>query len=94
MPAIAKAVAIHMAQKGTLVETSRSDSGEGPSQGPGASLRDTLNVPSKAQLDAAASSATAAFHRCPNLSLLIRALCDGGPAEEVHLRCRLTPGGW
>ncbi|KAL4419767.1 hypothetical protein ABPG75_006865 [Micractinium tetrahymenae] len=45
----------------------------------------------KARLDAAAAAATAAFHVCPNLSLLIEVLL-GHPLEEWQQRCSLQPG--
>lgn len=48
-------------------------------------------MPLKADLDAAGAGATAAYHVCPNLSLLIDAM-RSGPMNELSQRCRLTPG--
>jgi DNA ligase-1 len=45
----------------------------------------------KLRLDAAAAAATAAFHVCPNLALLIEAML-AHPAEEWEERCPLQPG--
>ncbi|PSC70071.1 DNA ligase [Micractinium conductrix] len=45
----------------------------------------------KAQLDAAAAAATAAFHVCPNMPQLINCLLDH-PPEEWQVRCPLMPG--
>ena len=45
----------------------------------------------KAILDDAATRASAAFHVCPNLELLVAALQAGG-IEELEKRCVLTPG--
>ena len=51
------------------------------------------SVPSKEMLDAVASSATAAFHCCPNLDLFIDALLyDDTDVGQVHKRCTITPG--
>ncbi|KAL4435464.1 hypothetical protein ABPG77_006226 [Micractinium sp. CCAP 211/92] len=52
--------------------------------------REGAKVP-KARLDAAAAAATAAFHVCPNLSLLLEALM-GHPLEEWQQCCSLQPG--
>ena len=55
-------------------------------EGPG-----KAQLPPKALMDAAAAGATAAFHVCPNLELLVEAL-RAGPVEKVEQRLRLTPG--
>lgn len=50
----------------------------------------------QARLDAARDAATAAFHLCPNLGLLLDAML-AHPPEEWEARCPLTPGaqqGW
>ena len=46
----------------------------------------------QARLDAAGAAATAAYHVCPNLDLLVAAMQEG-PLEELEQRCPLTPGG-
>ena len=45
----------------------------------------------KARLDQAAAAATAAFHVCPNLQLLVDVML-AHPPEEWQQRCPLTPG--
>ena len=47
----------------------------------------------KARLDQAAAAATAAFHVCPNLQLLVDVML-AHPPEELQQRCPLTPGTW
>ncbi|KXZ42596.1 hypothetical protein GPECTOR_132g608 [Gonium pectorale] len=48
-------------------------------------------LPSKAELDAAASAVVAAYHLCPCFELLVPALLEDGP-EGLERRCVLTPG--
>lgn len=96
VPALAKAVCIHQAQAAALqqlVETAQqSVTGEANPPPLVKSLAASLPaVPSKAELDAVGAAATAAFHLCPNLELLLDALL-AGPACEVAQRCHLTPG--
>ena len=45
----------------------------------------------KQRLEAAATAASAAFHQCPNLDILVPAMVDGG-IDELEKRCALTPG--
>ncbi|KAK9840432.1 hypothetical protein WJX74_009841 [Apatococcus lobatus] len=45
----------------------------------------------KQRLEAAAAAASAAFHQCPNLDILVPAMVDGG-IDELEKRCALTPG--
>lgn len=47
--------------------------------------------PLQARLDAAAAAATAAFHVCPNLALLVEAML-AHPPEQWEERCPLQPG--
>lgn len=48
--------------------------------------------PTKARLDAAASSAVEAFHVCPSLDLLVAAMLEPGGVEHLDTRISLTPG--
>ena len=45
----------------------------------------------KQRLEQAAAAASAAFHQCPNLDILVPAMVDGG-IDELEKRCALTPG--
>ena len=56
--------------------------------------RDRPSLPAtvpQARLDAAGAAATAAFHVCPNLALLIEAML-AHPPEQWEERCPLQPG--
>ena len=66
----------------------------GPPRLTGSQLHLRLHRPSsrtQARLDAAAAAATAAFHVCPNLALLIDVML-AHPPEEWEERCPLHPG--
>ena len=51
----------------------------------------SLPLPPKSEIDAAGEAASAAFHVCPDLDLLITAMQEG-PMSTLEQRCRLTPG--
>ena len=92
VPALAKAILIHSVQadaiKAYLEEESAPSSSTAPPRPPSMTLP---SIPPKFELDAAAAAASAAFHVCPNLDLLIAAMLEG-PMSTLQERCRLTFG--
>jgi DNA ligase 1 len=87
VPALARAVVIHQTQAEALTQYLSVPEGTEPR-----TQRGLPPPPSKTDLDAAAAAAVAAFHVCPNLDMLVSALLDGEPVQEVYRRCKLTPG--
>ncbi|KAH7616567.1 putative DNA ligase 6 [Nannochloris sp. 'desiccata'] len=95
VPALAKAVVIHSIQAETLADFLEKEASPSTSSAAAAGIAQQPQplpaIPPKAQLDAAATAAIAAFHVCPNLDLLIEAM-HAGPMQTLEERCRLTPG--
>lgn len=92
IPALARAVLLHREAPPALSAAIEDAGGVGSAGSPTSPAgRRAAPLPSKAQLDAAGAAAAAAFHVCPNLELLIKAMLEH-PLSELGEHISPTPG--